>query len=301
MVGPAVLYTPRAFADAGYLFALIALAASTALFLYSSQRLLDCWKYIVITTGNQHQELQQQQEETHHQSKDSLADEIELVSLNNNNYKASPKSKRFEKSHVDSDDDNENNDGTTKEPDGIHRHDDHTTNNNAATRTRTTTTAVTYPELARMAHGEVGEMAVRTGICLMQLGICLTYFIFVPHNLTVSMYKLLGVRLPLWFNLIVMVVIEIPLCWIRDIRKLVYTNVAANVLISFGLASSLYLALFVANNNTAVDTTFSNDMNVTLVSPPDLSEVAATTTTRSHLSPWNDQWYLFIGTSVGSR
>eukprot|EP00977_Amphora_coffeiformis_P028482 scaffold35457_cov367-Amphora_coffeaeformis.AAC.1 len=40
MVGPAILYLPRSFANAGYLFALVALAVTLAMYLYASSTLL---------------------------------------------------------------------------------------------------------------------------------------------------------------------------------------------------------------------------------------------------------------------
>ena len=44
MVGPAILYLPHGFAQAGYMFAVPILLLSTALYLSSSTCLLDCWK-----------------------------------------------------------------------------------------------------------------------------------------------------------------------------------------------------------------------------------------------------------------
>ena len=324
MVGPAVLYTPRSFADAGYAFALVALAASTALFLYSSQQLLNCWKHVVhdhvhhqavstssssssrtsspsssqksptiISTTTTTTTTAQQRHYSNHAKENQH--QIELVSLskqsssglsNNNN-----NTQRNDADSDDSDHDDSDHDDDDDQPDGLH-HDHYQ--------------KITYPHLAQMAYGDVGEMAVRTGICFMQLGICLTYFIFVPHNVTASMEKMFpGLHIPLWVGLVAMVGLEIPLCWIRDIRRLVYTNVAANALISFGLVSSLYLALFVAKSTTDAELLFpesskNNDGSnaTTLVEPAELSQVAAGTAGRTHLSPWNDHWYLFIGTSV---
>ncbi len=43
-----------------------------------------------------------------------------------------------------------------------------------------------------------------------------------------------------------MVVIEVPLTWIRDIRKLTPTNVLATFLIAYGLISCLAIAFSVA-------------------------------------------------------
>ena len=42
---------------------------------------------------------------------------------------------------------------------------------------------LSYPELAYRALGPTGETIVKTGIAMMQSGVCLTYLIFVPQNL----------------------------------------------------------------------------------------------------------------------
>ena len=39
-----------------------------------------------------------------------------------------------------------------------------------------------------------------------------------------------------------MIIIEIPLVWIQDIRKLTPTNILATFLIAYGLASCLFIA-----------------------------------------------------------
>jgi proton-coupled amino acid transporter len=144
--------------------------------------------------------------------------------------------------------------------------------------------SVSYPQLAQIAYGDVGETAVRTGITLMQLGICLTYFIFVPHNLSKSIETLLAVKVPLWIGLVSMVLVEIPLSCGRDIRRLHPTNVLANGLILFGLLSCLWLALFATTSSA------NNEENAI-----DSSSILEK---MSSLSPWNDRWYLFVGTSV---
>lgn len=56
--------------------------------------------------------------------------------------------------------------------------------------------SLSYPELAFRALGPKGETIVKIGIALMQSGVCITYFIFVPQNLTTSCSLLLGVNIP---------------------------------------------------------------------------------------------------------
>lgn len=132
---------------------------------------------------------------------------------------------------------------------------------------------LSYPRLAGMALGKTAEKIVMNGIAGMQLGVCLTYFIFVPQNLRMSLQTLFGITLPFWVYLFIMVLVQIPLSWITDIRKLTVTNVLANFLILFGLITCLYFAF------TAQDL-------------PNLFEKA------SHLDAIRPNWCLFIGTAV---
>ena len=100
---------------------------------------------------------------------------------------------------------------------------------------------LTYPEIARRALGPYA-FVVELGIALMQFGVCLTYLIFVPQNLYEWTLACFGLDLPKNWFLIGMVLIEIPLSWIRDIRKLTPTNVLATIMIAFGLCSVLSIA-----------------------------------------------------------
>ncbi len=133
---------------------------------------------------------------------------------------------------------------------------------------------LTYPELARRAFGR-GAVFVQFGIAAMQFGVCLTYFIFVPQNLVESVRVLLGVQVDKVVFLILMVAVEIPLSWIRDIRKLTPTNILATFLIAYGLLSCLCIALA---------STLNSDTNL-------LQRLQS-------LPPTKDTWFLFVGTSV---
>jgi hypothetical protein len=268
MVGPAILYLPHSFADAGYLFAIVAMSAALLLYLYSSNRLLETWAFYKNKTniGTGAESLLKEKE-----SMDDN-DEVEMVSLtvgDKHKHEGDTDLKVTKVTVADVAPQT-----TTSSPTIIptpFETDDHGMPVNP--------NSVSYPQLAKIAYGNVGETAVRTGITLMQLGICLTYFIFVPHNLSKSIETLFAVNVPLWIGLVGMVLVEIPLSCGRDIRRLHPTNVLANVLILFGLLSCLWLALFASNGEDAVD-----DSSI-------LEKM-------SSLSPWNDQWYLFVGTSV---
>ncbi|KAL7568810.1 hypothetical protein ACA910_007226 [Epithemia clementina (nom. ined.)] len=133
---------------------------------------------------------------------------------------------------------------------------------------------LSYPELARRAFGS-GAVFVQFGIAAMQFGVCLTYFIFVPQNLVECTRALTGEHIDPAKFLILMVLVEIPLSWIRDIRRLTPTNILATFLIAFGLLSCLIIAV------------------ATTMKDPESNFVSRLTS----LPPTNHNWFLFVGTS----
>jgi hypothetical protein len=144
---------------------------------------------------------------------------------------------------------------------------------------------LTYPELARKAFGDYSFL-ISGGIAGMQFGVCLTYLIFVPQNIYELIRDIFGIVVPKSLILVAMLVIEIPLCWIRDIRKLTPINILATLFIAFGLTSILYIALFNKDeNNNSIDKD-GNHMDLNLI-----QEI-------SDLPLIKDTWALFIGTSV---
>jgi proton-coupled amino acid transporter len=207
MVGPAILYLPHGFSNAGWVVAIPILIMSTAMFLCSSECLLDSW--------------------------------------------------RLESSRA-------------SEASGL-----------LETGSKRRRIILSYPELAYRALGSTGEAAVKIGIALMQSGVCLTYLIFVPQNLKSSTFILFGVDIPASYFMIVMLVFQIPMSWIRDIRKLTITNLVANILILYGLITCLGFALSNAIKSDA-----------------GRAPLAEMSYKLSHLEPYNSGWFLFIGTSV---
>jgi len=141
---------------------------------------------------------------------------------------------------------------------------------------------LSYPELAHRAFGKTGEMFVRIGIACMQSGVVLTYLIFVPQNLKVVTNILFGYDLDPSYFIIIMLIYEIPMSWVRDIRKLTVTNLLANVLILYGLITCLGLA-------------FSNAIKSVSGRGP-VEEILFKF---SNLDTFKSEgWFLFIGTSV---
>jgi len=145
---------------------------------------------------------------------------------------------------------------------------------------------LSYPELAYRALGDQGEALVKAGIALMQSGVCLTYLIFVPQNLHASFQHLTGLNLSPNLWLVVMIGIQIPLSWIRDIRKLTPTNLLANCLILYGLLTCIGFAVNEASQPTDN------------VQPDGAGPAQELWYHLTHLKPFADGWFLFIGTSV---
>ena len=110
----------------------------------------------------------------------------------------------------------------------------------------------------------------------------MTYLIFVPLNLHASIvHRFHWQASSPSFWLMVMVSIQVPLSWIRDIRRLTPTNLAANGCILYGLTVCLYYAV------------------VSILSgPPDDSLWNNLCHHASSIRPFGPDWVLFIGTSV---
>jgi Transmembrane amino acid transporter protein len=265
MVGPAILYLPHGFANAGYLVAAPLLFLCTFFFLYSSQCLLDAWKY-------EHDN--DNRKET--QSNTEAPDNNDSSGGNN----TEPSHENFERSPLIS-----ASTSSSFQPDHQSTKTSQDTNNNSD--------ILSYPELAYRALGPIGETIVKVGIACMQSGVCLTYLIFVPYNLHTSVLYVFKVNIQPTYWLVLMILIQIPLSWIRDIRKLTPTNLVANVLILYGLSVCMgYAILRVVEYPTASSSTNNkHDNGVT-------SMFHNLWNNLTHLPPYAPNWILFIGTSV---
>lgn len=206
-VGPAILYLPRGFKLAGYAVAIPALLIAMTSYLYTSTRLLQCWKSEK-EKAIRLQHLQsilalQESKITSYQSTDDAMTSDYIPEPYASNQQA----------------------------------------------------LLTYPELARRAFGPYAFL-VSFGIAILQFGVCLTYLIFVPQNLYTFFHSIVHVLPESVANfvqsttethyLILMIMIQIPLSWIIDIRKLTPYNVLATLLIVFGLLSCVWISLYTA-------------------------------------------------------
>lgn len=250
MVGPAVLYLPRGFALSGYAVAIPAMFCATVSYLYCATRLLQCWKV----------------------ESDKLTQQMEQIRrlLDPEHGSSGLKSNKVDDSHG----------GSGGEYGSLldgSKYNDQTLS--PAVEPEVQGKLLTYPELARKAFGNFAFL-ISGGIAGMQFGVCLTYLIFVPQNFYELFHDVFGIIVPKQLILLGMLIIEIPLCWIRDIRKLTPINILATVLIAFGLCAVLFIALFNHDRVTDVD---GNELTL-------IQEI-------SHLPRIQDTWALFIGTS----
>ena len=132
---------------------------------------------------------------------------------------------------------------------------------------------------------------------LQQFGIVLTYYIFVPKNLSKAFVSFFDASPPLHMLVIFMALIQIPLSYITDITRLAPFNLIANGMIFYGLAPCVCYALLSSNLPTEgfmrEDESGRYDGFTTLPYPP-----FSVFDNLVHLKPLCSKWYLFIGTSV---
>eukprot|EP00531_Pseudo-nitzschia_arenysensis_P018241 CAMPEP_0116141832 /NCGR_PEP_ID=MMETSP0329-20121206/14585_1 /TAXON_ID=697910 /ORGANISM="Pseudo-nitzschia arenysensis, Strain B593" /LENGTH=580 /DNA_ID=CAMNT_0003637027 /DNA_START=73 /DNA_END=1811 /DNA_ORIENTATION=- len=269
MVGPAILYLPHGFAQAGWAVAVPMLFASTALYLASSASLLECWE---IETRNNKRLMQME---------GTGGNNIEMSELRRNNGRNSPPISG----------------NSTVEEFGDEFLEGSLVANAAEPTTQVThvsTSVVTtpsYPGLAKKAFGKRGQTIVEIGIAAMQSGVCLTYLIFVPRNMSAFWGELLQREVSTTLILFLMVLVQIPLSWIREIRHLTVTNALANSLIMYGLILCVIFA-FEEAVDPALDEEQAEDGE-------QRGPTAELFYKFFHLKPFNSSgWFLFIGTSV---
>jgi proton-coupled amino acid transporter len=214
-VGPAILYLPKGFQQAGWACAIPSLIVATFAYIYSAHRLLQCWK----VEDSRQQFLARRMSE--------IQSFLEKYDKGNG-----------EESNVDKMGDER--EGSNQLASGLQKHTSEY-DRRAQALDAFKPKLLTYPELARRAFGSFSFL-IEFGIAAMQFGVCLTYLIFVPANLYASCQTLFGIAIPKTYFLIGMLLIEIPCTWIRDIRQLTPFNVLATILIIYGLGSCLIIS-----------------------------------------------------------
>lgn len=136
-------------------------------------------------------------------------------------------------------------------------------------------------------------------------GVCLTYFIFVPHNLQTSLRLLFRWNFSTTIYLVFMTLLQMPLSWVRDIRRFTFTNILANGLIMYGLVLCLCFA-FGESTQPREPGGYASAELVNSTSSPAIEKIKQDkprpiSNIRDHmvhLEPLGNHWILFIGTSV---
>jgi hypothetical protein len=298
MVGPAILYLPHGMAHSGYALAIPIMLLVTFLFLFSCQCLLDAWRLEHVQLLEQVQvkeglrpsasQLSLKSQQSYKSTDTIREEEEENEALNDNNNDQDKKYDEYPfnmNKNVYSENKSLVRNNSTLSVDDLHHH--------------KRTFFLSYPELAYRAMGVHLEHLVKLGITLMQSCVCLTYLIFVPQNLSTAVHRLMNLYIaPEWY-LLVMIAIQMPLSWVRDIRKLTVTNLLANLLILYGLLVCIALALQQATTTTTAKNTVLN--LPTENAGADADGIIQVLADRFKcLAPFGKEWFLFIGTSVSN-
>mmetsp|Transcript_9072 Transcript_9072/g.19614 ORF Transcript_9072/g.19614 Transcript_9072/m.19614 type:complete len:642 (-) Transcript_9072:73-1998(-) len=214
-VGPAILYLPKGFQQAGWACAIPALIIATFAYVYSAHRLLQCFKV----------------EDARQQFLAQRIGEVQKILERHDSMNVKESKDHDMRCQQDG----------TKNPASNEQASPSEDDRRAETLSAFKPKLLTYPELARRAFGSFSFL-IEFGIVAMQFGVCLTYLIFVPANLYASCQTLFGVVIPKSYFLVGMVLIEIPCTCIQDIRRLTPFNVLATILIAYGLGSCLLIS-----------------------------------------------------------
>jgi amino acid permease len=94
-----------------------------------------------------------------------------------------------------------------------------------------------YAELTSLLVGPMAGALVKLAIVALQMGCCVCYFIFVSENAHEVLKQVCGVSVDQGHLMVAMLLCEVPLSLIRDIRSLACTNSAANVIIALCLSA----------------------------------------------------------------
>ncbi|KAL1528662.1 hypothetical protein AB1Y20_009999 [Prymnesium parvum] len=107
----------------------------------------------------------------------------------------------------------------------------------------------TYGDMAQLALGKTGYIAVQTALCVAQLATCTSYYMFVSRNVRDSL-ELLGCHSFSSQQIIpALVIIFTPMALVKSIRHLAITNIIADLLILGGLSFVAYYATAVLASN----------------------------------------------------
>lgn len=123
-----------------------------------------------------------------------------------------------------------------------------------------------YGDVAAALYGQWVRYMIQFFLCLSQMGFVASYLIFISENINLAAQTLSSCTSPIEskYYIWMVLVIIIPITWVRKIAKLSYLAMFADVFILFGLISVVY---FTASQ---IDT-HGVGPNIKLINPSDFA------------------------------
>lgn len=99
-----------------------------------------------------------------------------------------------------------------------------------------------YGDVAQALYGKWLRWLIQFFLCLSQMGFVASYLIFISENIGLAVDTLSNCSSPIEskYYIWMVLIIIIPICWVRKIAKLSWLAVVADIFILFGLVSVLY-------------------------------------------------------------
>ena len=94
---------------------------------------------------------------------------------------------------------------------------------------------ISYPDLAALLLGSYARACIQWSIVFLQLGCCVCYYIFVSENLHQVIKDVNGARVSSNLLMAAMMMFEIPMCLLRDLKVFTPFNSIANGLVAGSL------------------------------------------------------------------
>eukprot|EP00656_Telonema_subtile_P008590 TRINITY_DN14007_c0_g6_i1.p1 TRINITY_DN14007_c0_g6~~TRINITY_DN14007_c0_g6_i1.p1 ORF type:complete len:544 (+),score=106.78 TRINITY_DN14007_c0_g6_i1:128-1759(+) len=99
---------------------------------------------------------------------------------------------------------------------------------------------VGFGDVGFALYGKLGKSMVNTGIILCQMGFCTAYCVFIAENLQMAIFEIVGCENlsgfiaqdnVVYFLILIVIPLQIPLTWIRQLKYFALTNFIANMII----------------------------------------------------------------------
>jgi amino acid permease len=134
-----------------------------------------------------------------------------------------------------------------------------------------------YGDVAAGLYGRWARYLIQFFLCLSQMGFVASYLIFISDNIHLAAQTLSSCTSPIdaKYYIWMVLVIIIPITWVRKIAKLSYLAMFADVFILFGLICVVYFTA------TQIDTQGVGP-NIKLINPTDFALMIGNIETRIH-------------------